>query len=63
MSTSPVPQPGDTVLVNSGPFMQYTGPVLTVDQERNRVQLIVQIFGDDTRIEVPLDTVDKVAGS
>lgn len=52
-------QPGDTVLVTDGPFAQFTGPVYAVDRERQRVQLIVQIFGDDTRIDIPLDTVER----
>ncbi|MBK3564720.1 MULTISPECIES: KOW motif-containing protein [unclassified Streptomyces] len=53
-------QPGDTVLVIDGPFAQLTGPVRALDQERHRVQLIVQIFGDDTGIDVPLDAVERV---
>ncbi|MBX7553923.1 KOW motif-containing protein [Streptomyces sp. NPDC004232] len=62
MSTPITPelQPGDTVLVTDGRFAQSTGPVRAIDQERNRVQLVVQIFGDDTRIGIPLDTVEKV---
>ena len=54
-------QPGDTVLVTDGPFVQLRGPVRTVDRERNRVQLVVQVFGDDTRIDVPLDAVEKLS--
>ena len=53
-------QPGDTVLVTDGPFAQFTGPVRVIDRKRHRVELIVQIFGDDTRIDVALDTVEKV---
>ncbi|MFD8090897.1 KOW motif-containing protein [Streptomyces malaysiensis] len=54
-------QPGDTVLVTDGPFAQSTGPVRAIDRERNRVQLVVQVFGDDTRIDVPLNAVEKVS--
>ncbi|MEU7716936.1 KOW motif-containing protein [Streptomyces tibetensis] len=53
-------QPGDAVLVTDGPFAQFTGPVRAIDRERHRIELVVQIFGDDTRIDVPLDTVEKV---
>ncbi|TQE27028.1 transcription termination/antitermination protein NusG [Streptomyces ipomoeae] len=60
MPTTPELQPGDTVLVKEGPFAQLTGPVRTIDREQKRVQLIVQVFGDDTRIDVPLDTVERV---
>ncbi|MEY2245135.1 KOW motif-containing protein [Streptomyces sp. BF23-18] len=59
MSSAPELQPGDTVLVTDGPFAQFTGPVHAIDRERDRVQLIVQIFGDDTRIDVPLGTVER----
>lgn len=54
-------QPGDTGLVTDGPFSQSTGPVRAIDRERNRVQLVVQVFGDDTRIDVPLNAVEKVS--
>ncbi|MQY37919.1 Transcription termination/antitermination protein NusG [Streptomyces sp. RB17] len=60
MPSAPELQPGDTVLVTDGPFAQFTGPVRAIDRERHRVELVVQIFGDDTRIDVPLDTVEKV---
>ncbi|MFD5819195.1 KOW motif-containing protein [Streptomyces sp. NPDC127038] len=59
MSSASEPQPGDTVLVTDGPFAQFTGPVRSVDRERRRVQLIVQIFGDDTRIDIPLEHVER----
>lgn len=63
MPSTPELQPGDTVLVTDGPFAQFTGPVHAIDRERNRVQLVVQIFGDDTRIDIPLNTVEKVPSS
>ncbi|MFF4547410.1 KOW motif-containing protein [Streptomyces sp. NPDC001435] len=63
MPTTSELQPGDMVLVTDGPFAQSTGPVRAVDRERNRVELIVQILGDDTRIDVPLDAVEKAPGS
>ncbi|WP_369263491.1 KOW motif-containing protein [Streptomyces sp. R35] len=63
MSTTPELQPGDTVLVTDGPFAQSMGPVRAIDRERNRVELVVQIFGDDTRIDVPLDTVERTPGA
>ncbi|MGW1727970.1 KOW motif-containing protein [Streptomyces sp. NPDC002306] len=59
MSSAPELQPGDTVLVTDGPFAQFTGPIRGIDRERHRVQLMVQIFGDDTRIDVPLDAVER----
>ncbi|MFG3588427.1 KOW motif-containing protein [Streptomyces krungchingensis] len=62
MSTTPELQPGDTVLVKDGPFAEFTGPVRSVDRERRRVQLVVQIFGDDTLIDLPLAAVEKVSG-
>ncbi|MDC2958948.1 KOW motif-containing protein [Streptomyces gilvifuscus] len=63
MPSAPELLPGDTVLVTDGPFAQFTGPVRAIDRERNRVQLVVQVFGDDTRIEVPLDAVEKAANA
>ncbi|WP_458244626.1 hypothetical protein [Streptomyces sp. MAI_2237] len=65
MTTQSAPdlRPGDTVLVIDGPFARSTGPVRAIDQERHRVRLIVQIFGDDTLIDVPLDAVEKLSGT
>ncbi|MBD9703909.1 KOW motif-containing protein [Streptomyces sp. ID01-12c] len=63
MRTTPELQVGDEVLVTDGPFAEFTGPVRCIDHERERVRLVVRIFGDDTVIDVPLDTVEKVTGS
>jgi transcriptional antiterminator NusG len=63
MPTTPDLRPGDTVLVKDGPFAEFTGPIRSIDRERGRVQLVVQIFGDDTRIDVPLSMVEKVSSS
>jgi transcriptional antiterminator NusG len=62
MRTTPELQIGDMILVTDGPFAEFTGPVRSIDHERERVRLVVQIFGDDTVIDVPLDTVEKVTG-
>jgi transcription antitermination factor NusG len=45
--------------VTDGPFARFTGPVCTINRERHRVQLMAQIFGDDTRIDISLDAVEK----
>ncbi|MFF0292287.1 KOW motif-containing protein [Kitasatospora sp. NPDC004615] len=50
-------QVGDDVRVIGGPFIDSTGPVLAVDHARARVQLTVDIFGDPTRIDIPLPHV------
>ncbi|MET8947558.1 KOW motif-containing protein [Streptomyces sp. NPDC004542] len=58
--TVPRLRPGNLVLVTDGRFAQSTGPVRSVDRKRNRMELVVRIFGDDTRVDVPPDPVEKV---
>ncbi|RCH65515.1 hypothetical protein DT019_27390 [Streptomyces sp. SDr-06] len=54
---------GGVVRVTSGPFADVTASVLAVDPARRRVQLTVDIFGQLTRIDVPLSAVVPSCGA
>ncbi|MFF7198726.1 transcription termination/antitermination protein NusG [Streptomyces sp. NPDC008079] len=54
-------QVGTDVLITGGPFTDFTSSVVAVDHVRGRVELTVDIFGDVTRIDIPLSDVVRVA--
>ncbi len=51
---------GETVKVIDGPFTSFTGVVEEVDMSKNKLRVIVQIFGRATPVEVDLLQVEKV---
>ncbi|MGW4518206.1 KOW motif-containing protein [Streptomyces sp. NPDC004393] len=61
MPTAPELQARDTVLVTDGPFADLTGPIRSIDRERRRALLVVQVFGDDTLIDVLPSAVGAVS--
>ncbi|CUU34776.1 transcription antitermination protein nusG [Armatimonadetes bacterium GXS] len=52
--------PGDTVRVNEGPFADFTGKVESIDAERSKVKVLINIFGRETPVELEVDQVEKV---
>ncbi|MER3403517.1 MAG: transcription termination/antitermination protein NusG [Armatimonadota bacterium] len=53
--------PGDTVRVNDGPFAEFTGKVESIDPERNKLKVLINIFGRETPVELESDQVEKVS--
>lgn len=45
--------PGDLVRLREGPYADFPGKVLSVDRDRGLVEVMVDIFGRETRVEVP----------
>ena len=52
---------GDTVRIMDGPFQSFTGQVEEIEPEKNRVSVIVSMFGRETSVDLELDEVE-VAG-
>jgi transcriptional antiterminator NusG len=48
---------GDSVRVISGPFAEFSGVVSEINFERNRVKVLVSIFGRDTPVELEFSQV------
>ncbi len=53
--------PGDTVRVIAGAFTDFNGKVESIDYERNRVKVLINIFGRETPVELELDQIEKIA--
>ena len=50
---------GDQVKITEGPFATFTGTVEEINAEKNKLRVMVQIFGRATPVEVDLLQVEK----
>ena len=52
---------GDRVSIIDGPFEGYVGTVISLDIEKNSVQIMISMFGRETPTELELDQVELLA--
>ena len=52
---------GDRVRINDGPLESFTGTVEEIDAEKNKVTVVVSMFGRETPVELELDQVEVVS--
>jgi transcriptional antiterminator NusG len=52
--------PGELVKIIDGPFESFTGPIEEVNQEKNKLKVMVGIFGRNTPVEVDILQVEQV---
>jgi transcriptional antiterminator NusG len=52
--------PGEQVKIIDGPFESFTGSIDEVNQEKNKLKVLVQIFGRDVPVEVDILQVEKL---
>ena len=50
---------GDMVNIIDGPFKGMTGKIDTVDKDNNRLNVLIDLFGQETPVEVELFQVNK----
>ena len=51
---------GDTVRITDGPLTSFIGTVEQVDIDKNKVRVVVSMFGRETPVELELDQVEVV---
>ena len=51
---------GDTVSIVDGPLSGFNGTVEMLDIEKNKVRVVVSMFGRETPVELELDQVEAV---
>ena len=49
---------GDSVRIVDGPLLSFTGKVEAVEPDKNRVSVMVSMFGRETPVELELDQVE-----
>ena len=52
--------PGEQVKIISGPFESFTGTIDEVNHDKNKLKVMVGIFGRNTPVEVDLLQVEKI---
>ena len=52
---------GDHVRIMDGPLASFTGVVEEIEPEKNRVSVVVSMFGRETPVELELDQVEVQA--
>ncbi len=53
-------QKGSSVRINSGPFMDFSGSVDEILPEKEKVRVLVSIFGRETPVELDFAQVEKI---
>ncbi len=51
---------GDTVRVLTGPFAELTGKIEEVNLEKERLKVMIELFGRDTPVELEFTQVEKM---
>ena len=49
---------GDTVRITEGPLSSFTGTVEEIEPDKNRVRVVVSMFGRETPVDLELDQVE-----
>ncbi|MEY3019549.1 MAG: transcription termination/antitermination protein NusG [Actinomycetota bacterium] len=51
---------GETVRVTTGPFADFTGTIDEINLDQAKLKVLVSVFGRETPLELPFDTVAKL---
>jgi transcriptional antiterminator NusG len=51
---------GETVRVREGPFADFSGEIVEINEERLTVKVLVNIFGRETPVELEFSQVAKL---
>jgi len=53
-------EPGETVKITDGPFLNFTGVIEEVDPEKGKIKVLVNIFGRTAPVELEYWQVERV---
>ena len=56
----PAWQKGEVVRVTSGPFAEFTGNIEDVNTDKEKVKVLISIFGRDTPVELDFNQIERV---
>jgi transcriptional antiterminator NusG len=51
---------GEVVEIIEGPFADFTGSIVELDKEREIATVVVKIFGRETRVDLPFESIQKI---
>ncbi|HEY0866109.1 MAG TPA: KOW motif-containing protein, partial [Fimbriimonas sp.] len=51
---------GDAIRVVEGPFSDFTGKIEEVNADREKLRVLINIFGRDTPVELDFSQVEKL---
>lgn len=51
---------GEVVEIIEGPFADFTGAIVELDKEREIATITVKIFGRETRVDLPFESIQKI---
>ena len=52
---------GDRVRIRSGPFAAFTGRIEGINQARQLLKVVVEVFGRATPVKLKFSEVDKIS--
>ncbi|MBB6284355.1 transcription termination/antitermination protein NusG [Geobacillus subterraneus] len=50
----------ETVRIKEGPFANFTGKIEAIDPDKQKVKLLVDMFGRETRVELEFSQIEKI---
>jgi transcriptional antiterminator NusG len=56
----PTWEKGQVVRVTAGPFADFTGKIEDVNEQREKLRVLISIFGRDTPVELDFNQVEKI---
>lgn len=60
VQTRPTWQKGDVIRVTAGPFADFNGTIEEVNADKQKVRVLISIFGRDTPVELEFNQIEKV---
>ncbi len=51
---------GQSVKVSSGPFENFAGKVVEINQDKQKLKVLISMFGRETPIELGFDQIEKI---